>query len=661
MGSYFGSWESSSQLRSMQHATLKPKYQKQPSSSLSDGPVCFTGDWYGQTFNRFLTLAHMIDFASRANNIDNGNRPLIQLDADKYNWFNEWLDLEAVGTTTETGGVTIVRSTTTTTNQPCSEVRTAEEWYNFGGHRGYQPSLDVLRSTLRKHFFTEAAQVIQKYKEQHAREQQTKGNKHVTRSDQVRVVTVHSRGLEGSCARRMNSTRFQFCSLQAEAAVTEAMKQQEWATHPCEYNEQYVRQQAKSMGYAEENTAIILCSDGQQAATDLTFQNRNKSSFPVQVALMMMSDLHFGVPTSSIDAVLAHWRHGKDTFPMECYQNVIDRYRPWWWETPYAPNRKELVPSPQVTASSDQADPSVAPKDKQSSKLAESHLRPCSQNPYVDALVQDINEVAKRMDTWLEPNNYKNILHEAETNPAWKEKWGPFNSFEKMMSCQANEKDCIGGGCRDDTSKITCGTKNLKPGCVVYSIGGNNQWQFEMGVLQKTPCQVHTFDCTGDRSRFKVPANDRLVFHHVCLGTEHVDAAPTCPKGNPKCGPTWTLSEMQQTLGHNRIDLLKVDIEGFEWGLFESWPELAAQSEQQQTLALPMQLNVEIHYKTQFPALWRPGQTNDGEIWKSPTEIAGLQRHLLSMGYAVIERDDNRFCPHCTELTLIRARCAQNA
>ena len=38
-------------------------------------------------------------------------------------------------------------------------------------------------------------------------------------------------------------------------------------------------------------------------------------------------------------------------------------------------------------------------------------------------------------------------------------------------------------------------------------------------------------------------------------------------------------------------------------------------------------------------------------------DLVHLQQHFLRMGYVVSNRDDNRRCRHCTELTLVRARC----
>lgn len=58
-------------------------------------------------------------------------------------------------------------------------------------------------------------------------------------------------------------------------------------------------------------------------------------------------------------------------------------------------------------------------------------------------------------------------------------------------------------------------------------------------------------------------------------------------------GEMWTLLQMQQKLGHTRIDMLKMDIEGFELNIFDSWPELAYEQLSEQFL-LPHQILVEV-------------------------------------------------------------------
>ena len=261
------------------------------------------------------------------------------------------------------------------------------------------------------------------------------------------------------------------------------------------------------------------------------------------------------------------------------------------------------------------------------------------------------------MDLWLAEIGRHHETAMSETN----HDHGRFFPFDIMANC--TELACVGGPCRGDTSKIVCGMPELThvrvtsarkdEKCIIYSIGGNNKWEFEVALLQETPCEVHTFDCTGPVSRFQKPDHDRLIFHHVCLGTRHEDAPPECV-GTEKCGETWTLLEMQRSLGHKNIDLFKIDIEGFEWPLFESWPELADSHSPE--VVLPYQILVEIHYQTQFANLRHPG-VNRRADFRFGRDMVNLQAHLLRMGYVVVQRDDNRACPHCTELTLVRARC----
>jgi len=285
----------------------------------------------------------------------------------------------------------------------------------------------------------------------------------------------------------------------------------------------------------------------------------------------------------------------------------------------------------------------------------------CESNPYQGALKESLHEIAGKMDVWLE--NIGDHHHKALTDSQYFQqdhaRFFPFNA--DMTHCKEASISCMGGNCTADQSKIVCGLDELRKmkqddeDCIVYSIGGNNQWAFENDILKNTPCEVHTFDCTGPVTRFKPPKNDRLHFHHICLGTQHQEAAKECPGTFVICGEVWTLAEMQKRLNHHRIDLFKMDIEGFEWSLFESWPELADASAGK--VVLPYQILVEIHFGTQFPELRPYPVYAKNQYFRTPRDMVNLQAHFLRMGYAVAVRDDNEHCPHCTELTLLRTRC----
>jgi len=266
--------------------------------------------------------------------------------------------------------------------------------------------------------------------------------------------------------------------------------------------------------------------------------------------------------------------------------------------------------------------------------------RLCYENQYIQSLNSSISEIAERMDQWLneETSIEKRLRADPESVTHTHKR---FEAFQAMAECN---KTCLGGRCGADTSKQICGIESLKAPCVVYSIGGNNKWQFEQGVLEHTPCHVHTFDCTGGISRFNVPSHERLHFHYICLGDKNKPASETM-------GEIWTLDKMQTSLNHSRIDLLKMDIEGYEWPIFYDWPLLTEITSPNHVL--PMQVAVEIHYQTQMKEL----AAETLEDYKFVTDMVHLHSRLLKMGYATAVYDANESCKHCVELSLVRIRC----
>ena len=204
----------------------------------------------------------------------------------------------------------------------------------------------------------------------------------------------------------------------------------------------------------------------------------------------------------------------------------------------------------------------------------------------------------------------------------------------------------MGGECGADESKMVCGLDLLKAPCVVYSVGGNNMWSFELDILANTECEVHTFDCTGPLSRFDVPQNSKLTFHHTCI-------VPANSWSNDRQmeGERLDLQTVQKRLGHRQVDLLKMDIEGFEWPILYDW--LDNSSSQSRELVLPMQILLEIHFRTQMSDL----STDRRSDFKFATDMVQLQTQLLRKGYVTTNFDPNVACAHCLEVTLIRVKC----
>jgi Methyltransferase domain len=206
----------------------------------------------------------------------------------------------------------------------------------------------------------------------------------------------------------------------------------------------------------------------------------------------------------------------------------------------------------------------------------------------------------------------------------------------------------VGGSELDDESKLICGINRLVEGCVIYSIGGNNQWSFELDSLSKTPCTIHTFDCTGPKERFEIP-DSRINFHHICIGAKHEEKPDVC-LNSEKCGEVMTWREVMTYLNHSAVDIIKLDVEGFEISILNSW-----KSED----TLPTQVLMELHYYSQFKENLDDEHARLGLHDGRGFEIAfahdiwNFTNHLLNLGLVPVIRNDNIHCTHCTELTLM--------
>jgi Methyltransferase domain len=113
-----------------------------------------------------------------------------------------------------------------------------------------------------------------------------------------------------------------------------------------------------------------------------------------------------------------------------------------------------------------------------------------------------------------------------------------------------------------DGGKWICGLERLaqQSACIVYSIGSKGQYDFENAVAAMAPnCKIFTFDCTFKPSTVPPAVT---AYYSWCLDVENrlVD----------HLGETRTLQNLSTTLGHKHIDLLKIDVEGYEWAVIDS-------------------------------------------------------------------------------------------
>jgi len=135
----------------------------------------------------------------------------------------------------------------------------------------------------------------------------------------------------------------------------------------------------------------------------------------------------------------------------------------------------------------------------------------------------------------------------------------PWNYFESVYECQMGE-DRIGA--IGDGGKWICGLFNLlqKPNCVVYSLGSNGDHSFEDDIMKFTKCELHVFDMDDFSSVFK---DTRANFHTCKIGDGTKD--------------TKSIPQLMEELGHDHIDVLKIDIEGYEYIAFETLSKMSPQ------------------------------------------------------------------------------------
>jgi hypothetical protein len=156
-----------------------------------------------------------------------------------------------------------------------------------------------------------------------------------------------------------------------------------------------------------------------------------------------------------------------------------------------------------------------------------------------------------------------------------------------------------------------------RPGCVIYSFGSNGDTSFEEALLNTTKCSVWTFDPTLDASKLaKVNAVAGLNFTSVGLADLDGEMAIA---GNVL--PVRTLHTLMRERGHTWVDLLKMDIEGWEWTVLDGLIRKGS--------PLPVsQAQIEFHVK-------------------KPQEAVETMSGLVGMGWRVFHVEENNYCGSC--------------
>jgi hypothetical protein len=138
-----------------------------------------------------------------------------------------------------------------------------------------------------------------------------------------------------------------------------------------------------------------------------------------------------------------------------------------------------------------------------------------------------------------------------------------------------------------DGGKWVCGLEYLSTqrSCLMYSFGISNDISFEIEILLRTSCHIHAFDPTigflpfdNYNASLDAAIRERITFHKIALGG-HSGASVEHMMHE-------ALLDTMGRLGHDYVDIMKVDVEGAEWKAFTGSPYLPIG-----------QLLIELHYQ----------------------------------------------------------------
>jgi len=235
-------------------------------SSLSDS-LCIRGI-YGRNANRIITLANGLAEAQKHN-------LTLALNKEWTLWYKTWFDMHE-----------IIR---TNFVDKCHVELKAKVLYRRNRLDAHNYELSKLRP--KKIYWLRAQHEINKRREI--------------------SITVHRRWFEGECRSRAQAKEY-FCKTSADFLKV------------CYWTESEIKNQLNMLmgtNITLSGGRILLFSDHQMLKYDKTFKKEPKRKFQVEMCMMALSHAHFGSPMSSIDYIIAHWRHGSQ-FPIECFMQI---------------------------------------------------------------------------------------------------------------------------------------------------------------------------------------------------------------------------------------------------------------------------------------------------------------------------------------------------
>jgi hypothetical protein len=221
---------------------------------------------------------------------------------------------------------------------------------------------------------------------------------------------------------------------------------------------------------------------------------------------------------------------------------------------------------------------------------------------------------------------YANLAGDVRTAPA-----AHWDSYSVGVTISSNPALCPNWtrlGHEGDGGWNVCSAPENDGKCVVYSFGINDDFSFDSAASERG-CEVHGFDpSVSPEATYN---NNLRTFHAAGLGPTGNYPAGTAPfrwpgtifmkDGNSEEWALMSISDIQAMLGHDKISVLKVDVEGAEWfGLLDLLSTGKLDNGSIRELVL------EFHFD---PAVYRLASANRGGF--SVTQIAADNMNYIAI------------------------------
>lgn len=186
------------------------------------------------------------------------------------------------------------------------------------------------------------------------------------------------------------------------------------------------------------------------------------------------------------------------------------------------------------------------------------------------------------------------------------------------------------------------GTSRNRPGCVVYSVGSNGDFSFELGIQNAVgvdTCEIHVFDPGNFEP--KMPKELHAIYHRwgIAGETKNMTSSSVYKTVENYGNVFLSFQDTVKALGHEdleMIDIFKIDCEGCEWDVYEHWLNASSSSSASVPLPSIQQILVEVHHAPMNKVL------------------SFFDRHMEE-GYVIFHKEPNiQYDPTCIEYAFLK-------